>query len=309
MGRTLCRGAQLTVNLKQLAAFVWVADLGSFRRAADRLNTTQPNISARIAGLERALGVSLMDRDAGAVRLTAKGRELLAHARTILRDTDAMIAAAVPAAGFTGTLRLGVTEMIVHTILRPLLATLRDHYPDLTVELTVDLSANLERDLADRTIDLALQNGPFARLMSGTIPLGDYAMIWAGAPSLGLHHGPALTPSQLTAQPILTHARTTRLYQQVAAHIAQQPGLTPRFVPSSNLAACVYLAATGMGLATLPAAMIARELQAGELVEVPYHWQPAPLEFFARYDAERAPAFVAQIASLATQIAADNKNS
>ena len=63
-------------NLKQIEAFVWVADLQSFRRAAERLNTTQPNISARISSLEEALGTALMTRDAGSVRLTGKGQTL-----------------------------------------------------------------------------------------------------------------------------------------------------------------------------------------------------------------------------------------
>jgi len=62
-------------TLKQLEALVWVADLGSFRKAAQQLNTTQPNISSRIAGLENTLGVVLMQRDAGSVRITVKGQD------------------------------------------------------------------------------------------------------------------------------------------------------------------------------------------------------------------------------------------
>jgi len=69
------------INLKQLEAFVWVADLGSFRKAADRLNTTQPNVSSRIALLEGAMKRKLMERDAGSVRLTSKGIEMLDYAR------------------------------------------------------------------------------------------------------------------------------------------------------------------------------------------------------------------------------------
>lgn len=69
------------ITLKQIEAFVAVADLGTFRRAAERLNTTQPNISNRIAGLEAQLRVSLMQRDAGSVRLTQKGQAILARAR------------------------------------------------------------------------------------------------------------------------------------------------------------------------------------------------------------------------------------
>ena len=71
-----------------------MADLGSFRKAADRLNTTQPNISARIAALESALDLSLMHRDAGSVRLTEKGSELLLLTRDILRAGEALLEAA-----------------------------------------------------------------------------------------------------------------------------------------------------------------------------------------------------------------------
>ena len=76
--------AQLPFNLKHIEAFLAVADLGSFRRAAERLNTTQPNISNRISQLEDRLGLRLMERDAGSVRLTPRGQALLAPARQVL---------------------------------------------------------------------------------------------------------------------------------------------------------------------------------------------------------------------------------
>ncbi|MEJ6707619.1 MAG: LysR family transcriptional regulator [Amylibacter sp.] len=47
------------------------------------MNTTQPNISSRIAGLETSLGVVLMQRDAGSVRMMAKGADILVEARKL----------------------------------------------------------------------------------------------------------------------------------------------------------------------------------------------------------------------------------
>ena len=291
-------------NLKQLEAFVWVADLQSFRGAAERLNTTQPNISARIAKLEEALGAALMTRDAGAVRLTAKGQELLAHARRVLDATDGLAAAADQKALTTGTLRLGVTEMIVHTWLQDVLGAIKARFPHLTVELTVDLSVNLDRDLEARTIDLAVQNAPFDRQASGQIDLGPYPLIWVARP--GLLPGGAVQLDDLTRHPILTHARDTRLYAEVAAHM----GADARLVPSSNLAACLHMTLQGMGVAALPAAMVARDLEAGTLVQLCYDWVPGPLHFFARYDAARARRVVADCAELIQTTARtyDHKN-
>lgn len=294
----------MSFTLKQLQAFVWVADLGSFRRAAERLNTTQPNISTRIAGLEAALKTPLMERDAGSVRLTAKGHDLLAHARDVLRASETLIAATDDPSLIAGTLRLGVTEMVVHTWLREFLKQLKRPYPNLNVELTVDLSVSLEKSLNSGLIDLALQNAPFTTETTGRVALGQYPSIWVAAKALGLHQSATMSAAELTAHPLLTHARNTRSFEEISAHFSSKTAHVARLVPSSNLAACVHMAVEGMGVAALPAAMVAREMAQGDLVAIPYPWHPQDLEFYARFDAHRAPAFVAEAAQLAAEVAA-----
>ena len=293
----------MKINLKQLEAFVWVADLGSFRKAADRLNTTQPNVSSRIALLEGAMKRKLMERDAGSVRLTSKGIQMLEYARKVLRTADAFADAAAEPSLIDGTLRLGVTEMIVHTWLSDFLKALSTTFPQLHVELTVDLSVNLERELAARTLDLALQNGPFRQQITGKIPLGDYPLIWVASRSLSLRGIQNPTMDHIAQHPILTHSRDTRLYTETAAHFARRKDLNVRLVPSSNLAACLYMTLNGMGVATLPAAMFTKELSSGDLIQIDYQWQPEDLEFFARFDADRAPSFVPQAAKIAKTMA------
>ena len=293
----------MSFTLKQLEAFVWIADLGSFRAAAERLNTTQPNISARISALEGVLGATLMDRDAGSVRLTVKGRDLLDHARAVLRQADQLVAASGRTALYDGILRLGVTEMIVHTWLRDYMRALRERYPMLSVELTVDMSANLEQALFARTIDLALQNAPFARAASGDVALGRYPLIWVAAPALGLHGRGPLGIEDLAAHPILTHARGTAPHREVFDHFRARAGRPARLVPSSNLAAGMQMSMDGMGVAALPEAMVARELASGELVRLDYGWSPAALDFRARFDARTAPSHVAVAAETAQEVA------
>lgn len=73
----------MVVTFKHLEAFVWVADLTSFVRASERLNTTQPNISSRIATLEGLIGTPLFDRNGAKVHLTSKGQQLMSHAQEV----------------------------------------------------------------------------------------------------------------------------------------------------------------------------------------------------------------------------------
>ena len=279
-----------------------MSDLASFCKAADRLNTTQPNISSRISTLESTLGVTLMERDAGSVRLTTKGQELLEHARAVFRATDGFIEAANQKTLFNGVLRLGITEMVVHTWVREFLRVLKHCYPNITVELTVDLSANLEKELFDRSIDLAFQNGPFSRQTTGHKNLGVFPLIWIASPEIGLHALKQVTIEDMVQFPVLTHARSTQLYAEVDAHFAARRDLPVRLVRSSNLAACIHMAVDGFGTATVPEAMVVDELKSGELKQIDYDWTPQSLSFFARYDEGKASGFVAKAANIASEV-------
>ncbi len=295
----------MTLNFKQLEAFVWAADLGSFSKAATRLNTTQPNISIRIRALENALNAQLLDRDAGSVRLTARGQSMLPHARDVLFAADKLVVASGESALREGTLRLGVTELIVHTWLQGFLKSLNEHYPNIQVELTIDLSTNLTKELFNRNIDLALQNGPFERESSGHDYLGTYPLTWVASPDLGLPKRKKLSTAELTRHAILTHARESSLFKATAEHFQQVQSQHHRLVPSSNLAACLYMAINHMGVATLPKAMIRSELDRQSVVELNYSWTPESLDFIARYDAKKSPPYIIQMAALAKQASAE----
>jgi len=244
------------ITIKQLEALVQVAAHGSFRKAASNLNTTQPNISSRIAVLEQTLGTKLMERNSGSVELTPVGRELLNKAKRVISSVDDLLVTANKKDLFDGTLRLGVTEMVVHSWLTQFLSSFYQHYPNVQLDLTVDLSTNLSAMLESNTIDLTLQNGPFKIESAEAIKIGTYPWAWVVAPSLlGTH---ATEPFTLTDYPLLTHAKETLSVKQLAAHFASH---AMRYVPSSSLSACLKMATDGLGVACLPEAMIEESVQ------------------------------------------------
>lgn len=287
------------LNFKHIEAFVTVSDLGSFRRAADRLNTTQPNISSRIAQLEFHLGVTLMERDAGSVRLTQKGKSLLGPARSVLAAMDGFVAAADDDSLFRDTLRLGVSEMVAHTWLRAFLVEMKARFPNVTVELTVDLSANLSTALFDHDLDLVFQNGPFDRTARFGLALGQSPYVWIAAPDIDLPIGP-IAAEAMTRHPILTHARATAPFRQLEDHF--RPLGAVRLVPSSNIAVCLQMALDGLGIACLPRAMLDQHLAAGALRELDYVWRPDALQFEARHNTLPTPTFVVEAARIAQKL-------
>ena len=291
-------------TLKQLEALIWVADLGSFRRAAHHLNTTQPNISSRIASLEATLGVVLMRRDAGSVQMTDKGDQILAFARTMLRESEKIVETANRAELITDRLRLGVTELVACTWLHEYLRRLKNTYPNLSVELTVDLSRNLDKELAANALDLAIQSAPFSVPVTGVRPIGAYSYVWVGAPDLVAGLPPQLTIPDLLPLSLLTHARHTLTYIELSEFADAEGFSMAATVPSNSLTSCAQMARDGMGVAVIPEVIVTREIEAGHLTVLDVDWLPNPLEFAARFHEKRAAKFVSDAAEIAVKVAA-----
>jgi DNA-binding transcriptional LysR family regulator len=246
---------------RSLEIFYWVVRLGGFGRAAERLHTTQPAVSARIAALEARFGARLIERGAGQAPVpTAKGQALFAHAERLLALNEAIESAMAGPATLAGRLRLGVSETIVHTWLARLMRQVHAEHPALELDISVDVSPRLAEMLTSGAIDLAILLGPVVAHGARNIPLCEYEIGFAAHPDLPVGPEP-LDAEALCAWPLLTYARTTRPHQALAELL----GSRARLFGASSLAAIVRMAAERIGIAVLPPAAIAEELAAGRL--------------------------------------------
>ncbi len=288
-------------TLKQLEAFAFVVDTGTFRAAAAALGTTQPNISARISALETALGTSLMVRDAGSVRFTAMGETLLEKARQVLWAGEALLEEAGRQDLIEERLRLGVTELVACTWLQPFLRLLKSAYPKLRIELQVDLSTVIDAQLMQGQLDLACQTEPFQTTQFTSQPLGVEHYCWVANVQVATALGPAPQMSDLFQHTVLTHAKHTQAGHALHA-MAEKCNLPiSQIAHSSALSACLPMVIEGLGVALLPQKLVEPEIAAGALKTVDAPWLPDPLSFYARFAADRAPLFVGAAATLARQ--------
>lgn len=287
------------LNIKQLEAFIWVATLGSFRKAARHLNTTQPNISSRIAGLEKALDVVLMKRDAGSIQLTDKGNEILRAAQKVLREAEEIVEIADRSDLVSDRMRLGVTELVACTWLHAYLRRIKAAYPALNIELTVDLSRNLDCEMTANNLDMAIQTAPFSSAASGVVELGKFPYVWVAEPETARLLSGVKSIADLLPHTILTHARHTQAYVELVEHAEALSLSTTKFVASNSLASCVQMAADGMGITLLPKLLVEKEIAGGRLVVVDVDWTPCPLRFAARYQSEKAARYLSHSADMA----------
>jgi DNA-binding transcriptional LysR family regulator len=144
------------MDLHHLRAFVAVADLRSFSKAARRLRLSQPPLSRHISQLERELGVSLFVRAATGVVLTREGAALLEKARTVLGEADGFVdLAARTKAGTTTALRVGMARGLCEIVNR-IRVHLAARCPDIVIEGTDMASSRQYEALREQQIDLGI---------------------------------------------------------------------------------------------------------------------------------------------------------
>ncbi|MBC7581194.1 LysR family transcriptional regulator [Tardiphaga sp.] len=289
-------------DFKALETFLWVVTLGSFRGAAQKLNTTQPAISQRIAQLEREVGVRLLQRDRKMASPTPAGRQMLVYAEKLIGLRAEMMAAVGDRSAMRGVLRLGVAETIVHTWLPKLIKNVNGAYPNLSLEIEVDITPNLRARLLAQEIELALLIGPVTASNVHNRVLCDYPIGFLASPSLGLG-AEMLTVRDLAKFPIITFPRKTQPYESVRS-LFNRPELPPiRLHASASIATVIHLAIEGLGIAVIPTAIVQHELADGRLQLLNTDLQIQPLTFSATWLASPDTVAIELVAGLAADLA------
>lgn len=271
------------MKLATVEAFVAVATLGHFRRAAERLNTTQPNISARIADLERDVGGPLFTRTRAGAVLTPAGRHLLPFAEAVLEAVGRFSAEGGLGAAEAGTLRLAVSETIVNTLLPGFIAAFAERFPRATVDLTVDSTTNQRRLLLERSVDLAFLMGPVSEYEVVNRPLIGMSVIWCAAPGHPVLALERPGPAELARWPVITYAANSRPFAELIAGFREAGVRAVRRFTSNSLNASLAMTEAGLGISTLPEVFARPYLAAGTLAEVEASMALAPLAFTASY--------------------------
>lgn len=145
------------MDLKQLRAFVQVAELGGFTRAAAVLRIAQPALSRQVRALEVELRQSLFDRNGRGVTLTEAGKRLLAHGRGILQQVERARQDMHEQRGAaTGLLSVGLPPSLSRTLTAPLVEQFRERFPQASLTVVEGLSTYVLEWLAQGRVDCAV---------------------------------------------------------------------------------------------------------------------------------------------------------
>ena len=149
-------GLLMNISIRQLTAFIKVADNGSFTRASDQMHLTQSAVSGLIKELESNLGIVLFDRTTRQLSLSVVGHHLLPQARRILNEMQLFENEASSLTNLAqGQVRLAVSQFAASSM-PAVIAQFAKVYPDISVSLLDCSAENLLEHIQNIEVDLGV---------------------------------------------------------------------------------------------------------------------------------------------------------
>ncbi|MDH5822661.1 LysR family transcriptional regulator [Luteimonas sp. RD2P54] len=275
-----------TPDLPGLLAFVRVAELGSFVRAADALGLSKAAVSKQVSALERRLGARLLHRTTRRLSLTEAGQLYLQHAQSAFAEARAA-EDAVAGSQREPQGRLRVTVPMTFGLLHvaPHAAAFLARHPAVSLDLQFD---DRQLDPVQAGFDLAIRVG---RLLDSSLVARRIArsrVLLCAAPAYLERAGRPLRPDELGGHDCLhfSLAASGRTWEFERAGETVRVALGARLDANSSLA-LKAAAIAGAGIARIPAFAVADALAGGELERVLPEWSLPGLDVHAVMPARR----------------------
>src|ERR1700712_5502687 len=184
---TIGNDAMSTLDIDTVQAFLLVAELQSFTRAAEALGTTQAAVSLKLQRLESVLGKRLVERSPRAVTLSADGSAFLHHARVLMEAHDRGLSGEKPA---RQRLSLGISDHAAGPELVPLLERLHAMSSQLALSVTIGFSRAMLDAYDAGELDAVVVRQEGSRRGGGELTEDEFG--WVASPRLKWHRGERL---------------------------------------------------------------------------------------------------------------------
>src|SRR5438477_5481380 len=256
------------MDIRQLKAFVAIAESGTFTAGAVRVHVTQAAISMQIRQLENETGAQLFVRAPRRVILTEAGEKLLERAYAILREHDAALEEMAALTGaHRGRLRIGsASAMVSANPLPQILRELKKLHEAVETSVASGTSEALVQQVLAGELDVAFVSLPVEARGIQTEQLSEDYLVAIASPHHKLANQKVVSAYALAGEKLILGERggnTRRLIDQFFA----QAGVTPKVIMElSRLSAIKRMVEEDMGVGIVPLQSVEEEVAKGTLV-------------------------------------------
>jgi len=257
-----------TIQLLQIHAFVAVARHGTISAAAEQLFISQPALTARIQGLERAVGIQLFTRGRQGSRLTEAGRAFLSHAERALSAVERGRQAVTEVAnGSGGRLTIGAAPAVSTYVLPSMLHRFQADHPAVQLSVRSGHSEEVLEMVLREEVEVGLMRPiHHADVISSLLYEDELVLV--------VHRGHPFASTaqirmdQMATEHLILFDRTSS-YHELTSALFRQAGIAPRgYLEVDNIDAAKRMVEQRLGIALLPRTSVQGEIGTGRLFPV-----------------------------------------
>ncbi|MDD2033766.1 LysR family transcriptional regulator [Pseudomonas sp. 39167] len=252
------------MTLKQIRAFLAVAQSLSFAVACERLHLSQSALSLTIKALEEGLGGRLFSRNTRNVALTPEGESLLPQARRLVADWDN--AEDEMRQRFTlqrGRVTLAAMPSFAGNLLPPILKTFRARYPNVNVTVNDVINEQVLEMVRDRHVELGVAFEPMQSSSLAFTPLYLDRFVAVVPLDSPLAQRSEIQWQTLLEQPFITLQRPSTVRVMLEEHLQNRGMKLPVEFESHQLATVGRMVASGLGVSAVPALCVGQMHELG----------------------------------------------
>jgi DNA-binding transcriptional LysR family regulator len=254
----------MNFTLDQLQAFVAIARLGSFTRAARTLHLSQPAVSTQIRHLEEVLGARLFDRSTRSVALSPVGRELAPSLERILRDIEALALGAKERATVPhGVVTVAALPSISSGLLPLAIARFKERFPAASIRLKDALAERVVAMLKAGEVDFGIATAVRPDPELEIAPLMADRMSVVFSPGHPLERKRRITLADLRAHPLILTDPQSSVRTLVDRAFESTGELPAPAYEVTYMSTAIALAKAGLGIAILPSSAAPEGKQLG----------------------------------------------
>ena len=239
--------------MRQLQAFVTIAEQGSFIEASERLHLSQPALSIAIRKLEASAGGALFNRSPRGVQLTPEGRHFLPIARRLIGDWDDALGDLSELFNKErGKVTLAALPTLAAGFLPAVLADYRHRYPNIAINVHDVLASQVDELVGSQRADIGFSVRPGATEAIHFEPLVDDHFVAVCPHGHPLLKNESVTWEELIAYPIIALSRLSSTRQAIEGVLQNLSTEMDVMCEVSQIGTAGRMVAAGLGVAPLP---------------------------------------------------------
>lgn len=255
-------------TLEQIRTFLVVAAREHVTHAAKVLGLSQPAVTQQVQLLERALGITLLEKVGRNVRLTDAGVEVAGACLVVMRSVENLKGIAQSVRGLElGSLSMGATQVAANYYLPPLLTAFASKYPSIDLDVTITDTADACEQVESGRLECALVDAPLPKSSLVQIRVARDDVILVANPQHPLVAVERVSAKQLRGQCYLVWEPGAAT-ETIAAELLGPAYARLHKVQLASLEAVRQALLAGMGFAAVPRVAVAEDLRRGELARI-----------------------------------------